>query len=54
MFWANGRRAGEDAGLLSKARLLAENLPAGPVEGEGDESKLDEAENPLLFGVSHR
>jgi segregation and condensation protein B len=41
----------EDAGLLSKARLLAENLPAGAGEGEGDESELDEAENPLEFGV---
>ena len=49
-----GWRAGEDAGLLSKARLSTENLPAGPGEGEGDESELDEAENPLVSSVSDR
>ena len=39
----------EDAGLLSKARLLAENLPPGPGEGEGDD--VAETEELLVFGT---
>jgi segregation and condensation protein B len=42
----------EDAGLLSKARLLAENLPAGPGEGEGDDTEAEDAEDRFMFDVS--
>jgi segregation and condensation protein B len=41
----------EDAGLLSKARLLAENLPSGPGEGEGEDVAADETEELLVFGT---
>ena len=41
----------EDAGLLSKARLLAENLPLGPGEGEGEDVAADETEELLAFGT---
>ncbi|GLS18067.1 hypothetical protein GCM10007874_10830 [Labrys miyagiensis] len=46
----------EDAGLLSKARLLAENLPAvpGEMEGEGsrEEDAIEEVESSSGFGVA--
>ncbi len=34
----------EEAGLLSKARLLAENLPTASGEGEGEEEPADEGD----------
>jgi segregation and condensation protein B len=37
----------EDAGLLSKARPLAENLPAGPGEGEGGDTEEKDAEKQI-------
>lgn len=40
----------EDAGLLSKARLLAENLPPGPGEGEGDDDTGEEADDSSVYG----
>ncbi|GLS21692.1 transcriptional regulator [Labrys miyagiensis] len=40
----------EDAGLLSKARLLAEDLQAVPGEGEGEDDAVEEAEDISVFG----
>jgi segregation and condensation protein B len=42
----------EDAGLLSKERLLAEDLPTELGEGEGDDTEAEEAEDSLVFGMS--
>jgi chromosome segregation and condensation protein ScpB len=41
----------EDAGLLSKARLLAENSPPGTGEGEGEDEAADETEELLVFAT---
>jgi segregation and condensation protein B len=40
----------EDAGLLSKARLLADNLPTVPGDGEGEDDAVEEAEGASVFG----
>jgi len=37
----------EDAGLLSKEKLLAEDLPASAEEGEANEAQAEETDDPL-------
>jgi hypothetical protein len=41
----------EEAGLLSKARPMAEDLPAVPGKREGEEDIADEAEEASKFGA---
>jgi segregation and condensation protein B len=40
----------EDAGLLSKEKLLAESLPSMPGDGEDEDDIVEDAEDGLVFG----